>query len=88
MTETLFVALFVVLPLVAALLFLLSRARRFVRNMLIVGLLAIGIWGLMKLGASDFGLFDRQQAEAPLYQPASCFKTLRSPTPAALGCAL
>ena len=88
MTETLFVALFVVLPLAAALIFLLYRARRFVRNMLIVGLLAFGVWGLLKLGASDFGLFDRQQAETPLYQPASCFKTQRSPAVDTLGCAL
>ncbi|HLS68196.1 MAG TPA: hypothetical protein VK035_02550 [Kiloniellales bacterium] len=88
MTESLFVALFVVLPLAAALLFLVYRARYFLRNMLIVGVLAFGVWGLLKLASTDFGLFERQEAESPLYQPASCFKPQRGVVSSPLECAL
>ena len=82
------VALFVVLPLVAAVLFLVYRARRFIRNMLVVSLLAVAVWGLLKIAAQDYGLFDRTKAEMPLYQPASCFVADGSGVKAPQGCLL
>jgi len=89
MVETVFVALFVVLPLALAVLFLLYRARFFLRNMLLVGLAAFGVWGALKIASADFGIFDRRTAQPAYYQPASCF----TPDPAVRrddgpGCAL
>ncbi|MGE0254909.1 MAG: hypothetical protein AB7N54_02830 [Alphaproteobacteria bacterium] len=75
MIESVFVAIFVLLPLAAAVLFLLYRARFFVRNMLIVVVLAIGVWGALKLASSDFELFPPRAAVPAQHQPVSCFST-------------
>jgi len=88
MVETVFVALFVVLPLALALLFLIYRARLFLRNMLLVGVAAFGVWGALKIAASDFHLFDRRAAERSYYQPASCFTPHPVARPDGPGCAL
>lgn len=88
MAETLFVALFVILPLAAAVLFLLYRARIFLRNMLVVGLIAVGVWGALKLAAADYGLFERRGVEPALHQPASCYAARPGGRGAATGCAL
>lgn len=75
MVENVFVAIFVMLPLAAAVLFLLYRARLFVRNMLIVVALAIGVWGALKLASADFELFPPRAAAPVQHQPVSCFST-------------
>lgn len=75
MLENVFVAIFVLLPLAAAVLFLLYRARLFVRNLLIVVVLAIGVWGVLKLASTDFDLFGPGSDEPTRHQPVSCFTT-------------
>lgn len=88
MVENVFVAIFVLLPLAGAVLFLLYRARLFLRNMLIVVVLAIGVWGALKLASTDIELFAPRAPEAMQHQPVSCFSVPGGPVTLVRDCQL